>query len=106
MRELSISIKEDGSAVLTRSYWNPDKSFKAMKEKPYLFEVGMKIVDPFLSVVTIKEIHERPSINGEAPQWTLNVEENHNTYVYYEIVGILVRDNIPSYELESFAKGL
>ena len=106
MREFSISIKKDGSAVLTRSYWNPDKSYKVMNEKPYLFEIGMKVVDPFLSVVTIKEIHKRPSINGNAPQWTLNVEENHNTYVYYEIVGILVRDDIPPYEFESFIQGL
>lgn len=106
MKEFHLSVKENGYAVLTRDYWNPDKSLKAMKEKPYLFEVGMKVVDPWLDVVTIKEIHKRPSVDGRAPQWTIEVEENGNTYVYYELVGILVRNDIPPYELQAFIKGL
>ena len=103
MKEYTINIHEDGSAVIAKSYWNPDKSYEAMKEKPYLFEVGMKVVDPFLSVVTIKEIHKRPSVDGRAPQWTLNVEENGNTYVYYEIAGIFVKE-LSKEEVEKLLK--
>ena len=92
MKEYSITMRDNGSAVITRDYWNPDKSFKAMNEKPYLFEEGMKVVDPWGSIVTIKEIHKRPSVDSRAPQWILNVEENGNTYVYYEIAGIYVKE--------------
>ena len=92
MKEYTINMRKDGSAVVARDYWNPDKSLKAMEEKPYLFEVGMKVVDPWLDVVTIKEIHKRPSVDGRAPQWTIEVEENGNTYVYYEIAGIFVKE--------------
>ena len=92
MKEYSINMREDGSAVIAKDYWNPDKSFKAMNEKPYLFEVGMKVVDIFSNVVTISHINKHPSIDGKAPQWTLNVEENGNTYVYYEIAGIFVKE--------------
>ena len=92
MKEYTINMREDGSAVIARDYWNPDKSFKAMNEKPYLFEVGMKVVDPWGNIVTISQVNKRPSIDGRAPQWTLNVEENRNTYVYYEIAGIFVKE--------------
>lgn len=92
MKEYTINMRKDGSAVIAKDYWNPDKSLRAMEEKPYLFEVGMKVVDIFSNVVTIKEIHKRPSVDGRAPQWTLNVEENRNTYVYYEIAGIFVKE--------------
>lgn len=92
MKEYTINLREDGSAVIARDFWNPDKSLEAMEEKPYLFEVGQKVVDIFSSVVTIKEIHKHPSVDGRAPQWTLNVEENKNTYVYYEIAGIFVKE--------------
>ena len=92
MKEYSINIRKDGSAVIAKSYWNPDKSYKAITEKPYLFEVGQKVVDPWGNVVTISQVNKRPSIDGKAPQWTLNVEENGNTYVYYEIAGIFVKE--------------
>jgi len=92
MKEYTINLRKDGSAVIAKDYWNPDKSLKAMEEKPYLFEIGMKVVDIFSNVVTIKEIHKRPSVDNKAPQWTLNVEENKNTYVYYEIAGIFVKE--------------
>lgn len=92
MKEYTINMREDGSAVIAKDYWNPDKSYKAMNEKPYLFEVGMKVVDIFSNVVTISEVHKRPSVDSKAPQWTLNVEENRNTYVYYEIAGIFVKE--------------
>lgn len=92
MKEYTINLRKDGSAVIARDYWNPDKSYKAMNEKPYLFEVGMKVVDPWANIVTIKEIHKRPSIDGKAPQWTIEVEENGNTYVYYELCGIFVKE--------------
>lgn len=105
MKEYSITMKSDGSAVVARDYWNPDKSLEAMEEKPYLFEVGQKVVDIYGNVVTISEIDKRPSVDGRAPQWTLNVEENRNTYVYYELAGIFVRE-VPAYEIEAFLKGL
>lgn len=92
MKEYTINIRKDGSAVIAKDYWNPDKSFKVMEEKPYLFEVGQKVVDIYSNVVTIKEIHKRPSVDNKAPQWTLNVEENRNTYVYYELAGIFVKE--------------
>ena len=92
MKEYTINLRKDGSSVIAKSYWNPDKSFKAINEKPYLFEVGMKVVDIFSNIVTIKEILKYPSVNGEAPQWNLLVEENRNTYVYYEMAGIFVKE--------------
>jgi len=97
-------MREDGSAVVSRDYWNPDKSLEAMREKPYLFEVGMKVVDPWGNVVTISQINKSPSIDGRAPQWTINVEENGNTYVYYELAGIFVRE-VPEYEFKAFIYG-
>lgn len=101
MKEFSITMRKDGSAVVTRDYWNHDKSLEAMKEKPYLFEVGQKVVDPWGNVVTISQINKRPSVDGCAPQWTLNVKENGNTYVHYELAGIFVRE-VPPYEVEAF----
>jgi len=92
MKEYTINIKSNNSAVIAKDYWNPDKSLKAMEERPYLFEVGMKVVDPWGNVVTISQINKCPSVNNRAPQWTLNVEENRNTYVYYEIAGIFVKE--------------
>lgn len=92
MKEYIINLRNDGSAVIARDYWNPDKSLKAMEEKPYLFEVGMKVVDIFSNIVTISEVHKRPSVDNRAPQWTLNVRENRNTYVYYELAGIFVKE--------------
>ena len=92
MKEFTINMRKDGSAVIAKDYWNPDKSYKAINEKPYLFEVGMKVVDILSNVVTISEVHKRPSVDSKAPQWTLNVEENRNTYVYYEIAGIFVKE--------------
>lgn len=92
MKEYTINMRKDGSAVIAKNYWNPDKSFEAMNEKPYLFEIGMRVVDIFSSVVTITHINKYPSVDGKAPQWTLNVKENGNTYVYYEIAGIFVKE--------------
>lgn len=103
MKEYSINLRKDGTAVIAKDFWNPDKSLKALEEKPYLFEVGMKVVDIFSNVVTIKEIHKYPSIDNRAPQWTLNVEENRNTYVYYEIAGIFVKE-LTKKEVESLLK--
>ena len=103
MKEYTINIRENGSAVIARSYWNPDKSYKAIHEKPYLFEIGMKVVDIFSNVVTITNINKYPSVDGKAPQWTLNVEENRNTYVYYEIAGIFVKE-LSKEEVEKLLK--
>lgn len=103
MKEYTINMRKDGSAVIAKDYWNPDKSYKAMNEKPYLFEVGQKVVDIYSNVVTIKEIHKRPSVDNKAPQWTLNVKENKNTYVYYEMAGIFVKE-LSKEEVESLLK--
>ncbi len=58
MKEYTINLKKDGSAVIAKDYWNPDKSFEAINEKPYLFEIGMKVVDIFSNVVTISHINK------------------------------------------------
>ena len=92
MKEYIINMRKDGSAVIAKDFWNKDRSFEAMNEKPYLFEIGMKVVDIFSNVVTITHINKYPSVDGKAPQWTLNVKENRNTYVYYEIAGIFVKE--------------
>lgn len=92
MKEYTINMRKDGSAVIAKDYWYRGNDFKYMLENPYLFEVGMKVVDIFSNIVTIKEIHKRPSIDGYAPQWNLNVEENKNTYVNYELAGIFVKE--------------
>ena len=52
----------------------------------------MKVVDIYSNIVTITKVNRYPSIDGKAPQWTLNVKENGNTYVYYEIAGIFVKE--------------
>ena len=92
MKEYNITMRKDGSAVIAKDYWYRGNDFKHMTENPYLFEVGMKIVDPWGNIVTISQIDKRPSVDGRAPQWTLNVEENGNTYVHYEIAGIFVKE--------------
>ena len=104
MKEYSITMRKDGSAVIARDYWNPDKSLKDMEEKPYLFEEGMKVVDPWGMVVTITKVNRYPSVNKRAPQWTINVKENGNTYVYYELAGIFVRE-VSKEEIEAFLNG-
>lgn len=103
MKEYTINMCKDGSAVIAKDFWNKDRNFEAMNEKPYLFEVGMKIVDIFSNVVTISHINKYPSVDGKAPQWTLNVEENRNTYVYYEIAGIFVKE-LSKEEVEKLLK--
>lgn len=103
MKEYTINLRKDGSAVIARSYWNPDKSYEAINEKPYLFEIGMKVVDPFSNIVTITNINKHPSVDGRAPQWTLNVEENRNTYVHYELAGIFVKE-LSKEEVEKLLK--
>jgi len=92
MKEYTINMKKDGSSVIARDFWNHTENFKDMEKRPYLFEVGQKVVDIFSNVVTIKEVIKRPSIDGKAPQWNLRVQENRNTYVYYEIAGIFVKE--------------
>jgi len=114
MKEFYLNMNEDGSALLTKNAWNPD----ALKEtdvdhegnpissKPYLYEVGMKVVDIFHHVVTIKHIMKfQPTSPGSAPHWNITVEENRNGYWANELAGILVRE-IPAYEVEAFLQGL
>jgi hypothetical protein len=50
-------MRDDGSAVIAKDYWYKGNDFKRMTENPYLFEIGMKVVDIFSNIVTIKEIH-------------------------------------------------
>lgn len=93
MKEFTLNVnKKDGCIHVAKDFWNPDKSIKALDEKPFLFEVGMKVVDIFSNVVTIKEVIKHPPYKpGACPQWNLLVEENKNCYIYYEIAGIYVR---------------
>lgn len=100
MKEYSINLRKDGSAVIARNFWNPDHSLEALRNKPFLFEVGQKVVDIFSNVVTIKEIIKHtPSEIGKCPEWNLLVQENRNCYRYVEIAGIYVRE-ISSEELK------
>lgn len=114
MKEYSINIKEDGSALLTRNAWNPncreekdiDKDGKVISSKPWLYKEGMKVVDIFHNVVTIKKIVKfQPTSPGSMPHWNITVNENGNGYWANELAGIFVRE-VPPYELESFIKGL
>lgn len=103
MKEYTINMRKDGSAVIAKDYWYRGDDFEHMMENPYLFEVGMKVVDIFSNVVTIKEVIKYPSIDCKAPQWNLRVEENGNTYVYYEIAGIFVKE-LSKEEVEKLLK--
>ena len=103
MKEYTINLRKDGSAVIARDYWNPDKFLKAITEKPYLFEEGMKVVDSWGNIITITQVNKHPFVNNKAPQWTLNVKENSNTYVYYELAGIFVKE-LSKEEIESLLK--
>lgn len=103
MKEYTINMRKDGSAVIARDYWNHTEDFKDMMNRPYLFEVGQKVVDIFSNVVTIKEIIKHPSIDCKAPQWNLRVEESRNTYIYYEIAGIFVKE-LSKEEVEKLLK--
>ena len=114
MKEYSINIRKDGSALLTKNAFNPnaveetdvDHEGKPISSKPYLYEVGMKVVDIFHRVVTIKHIMKfQPTSPGSMPHWNITVEENGNGYWANELAGIFVRE-IPQYELEAFIKGL
>ena len=114
MKEFSINVREDGSAVLTKNAFNPNASEETdidhegntISSKPWLYEVGMKVVDIFHNVVTIKDIMKfQPTSPGSMPHWNIHVEENGNGYWANELAGIFVRE-IPPYELESFIKGL
>lgn len=93
MKEYTLNInKKTGCIHIAKDFWNPDKSIEAMDNKPFLFEVGMKVVDIFSNVVTIKEIIKHPPTKpGQCPQWNLLVEESRNCYIYYEIAGIYVK---------------
>ena len=101
MKEYSINIKKDGSALLTRNGFNPnaveetdvDHEGKPISSKPYLYEVGMKVVDIFHRVVTIKHIMKfQPTSPGSAPHWNITVEENGNGYWANELAGIFVKE--------------
>ena len=80
MKEYTINMREDGSAVIAKSYWNPDKSYEAINEKPYLFEVGMKVVDPFGNVVTITTTTTNSEGESFVHEFTINsIGENRFT---------------------------
>lgn len=105
MLEYSINVRTDGSAVLARDKWNREEDFEHRSEKPFLFEVGQKVVDIFSNIVTIKEILKYPpSKPGCCPEWNIRVEENRNTYRYTEIAGIFVRE-LTKEELKALLNG-
>ena len=103
MNDYTINInKTDNVAHITKSYWNPSRKLKDMEERPFLFEVGMRIVDIFDNVVTIKEIIKRPPLQpGQCPQWLILVEESGNQYQVREIAGIYVK-TVSMNELNAF----
>lgn len=114
MKEFSINVRKDGSAVLTKNAFNPnaveetdvDHKGEEISSKPYLYEVGMKVVDIFHNVVTIKNIVKyQPTSPGSMPHWCITVEENGNGYWANELAGIFIRE-IEPYELEAFIQGL
>ena len=114
MKEYSITMLKDGSALLTRDAFNPnaaeetdiDREGKEISSKPWLYKEGMKVVDIFHNVVTIEEIIKfQPTSPGSMPSRIIYVKENGNGYQAREIAGIFVRD-VPSYEIEAFIKGL
>lgn len=113
MKEYSLNMLEDGSCLLTKDAWNPncihetdvDKDGNTISSKPWLYEPGMKVVDIFHNVVTIKEIFKfQPEKIGMMPSWIIYVEENGNGYQAREIAGIFVRE-IPAYETKAFING-
>lgn len=112
MKEYSITMKSDGSAVLTKNGWNPkcDEEFDTTTSgekipKHWLYKEGMKVVTKTAKVITITSIRKSASKNGySTPKW--RIVSNDGEYWASEIAGILVRDNIPPYELEAFIKGL
>ena len=115
MKEFSITLQKNGYALLTRDPWNPNcteetdvsHDGKTINSRPYLYEPGMKVVDIFGNVVTISEIYKFvPSSPGQMPEWCIYVKESENGYAPRELAGILVRDNIPPYEVEAFIQGL
>ena len=91
MLEYSINVRTDGSAAIARDKWNKEEDFEHRSEKPFLFEVGQKVVD----------ILSKP---GCCPEWNIRVAENGNTYRYTEIAGIFVRE-ITRKELEALLSG-
>jgi len=106
MLEYSINVREDGSAVIARDKWNKEEDYAITSVKPFLFEVGQKVVDIFSNVVTIKQIFKYPpSKPGCCPEWNVTVLENGNTYRYTEIAGIFVRE-ISKEELPAIISGL
>ena len=106
MLEYSINVREDGSAVIARDKWNKEEDYAITSVKPFLFEVGQKVVDIFSNVVTIKQIFKYPpSKPGCCPEWNVTVIENGNTYRYTEIAGIFVRE-VSKEELAEIISGL
>lgn len=106
MLEYSINVRKDGSAVIARDKWNKAEDFAEKSIRPFLFEVGQKVVDIFSNVVTIKNIFQYPpSKPGCCPEWNLQVEENGNTYRYTEIAGIFVRE-VSKEELAALMSGI
>ena len=102
MKEYTINVRTDGSAVIASDPWTHSIELDA---DPFVYKEGMKVVDIFNQVVTIKEILKfPPSKPGCCPEWNIRVAENGNTYRYTEIAGIFVRE-ITKKELEALLSG-
>lgn len=88
MKEYTINVRTDGNAAIASDPWSHSHELDA---DPFVYKVGMKVVDINSNVVTIKEIIKHPpSKPGCCPEWNICVEENGNTYRYTEIAGPFV----------------
>jgi len=108
MKEFSISIKENGSGILTKSAWNTGNEEEIIQgqkaHQDWLYKPGMIVVTKNLEIITISDIRKSLSKNGySSPKWRIISDKKE--YWASEIAGIFVRE-IPAYELESFIKGL
>jgi hypothetical protein len=108
MKEYSISIKEDGSGILTKNAWNTGNDEEIIQgqkvHQDWLYKPGMIVVTKNLEIITINDIRKSLSKNGySSPKWRIISDKKE--YWASEIAGIFVRE-IEPYEIESFVKGL
>lgn len=113
MKEYSITMCKDGSALLSKDPWNPkcleetdiDRDGNELSSKPYLYKEGMQVVDIFGTVQTIESIVKFPQTNPAiCPSWIICCS-NGNQYPPRELAGIFVRE-VSAHEIEAFIKGL
>ena len=108
MKEFSISIREDGSGILTKNAWNISNEEEIIQgqkvHQDWLYKPGMIVVTKNLEIITINDIRKSLSKNGySSPKW--RIISGKKEYWASEIAGIFVREITP-YELEAFIQGL